>query len=140
MPLKGEVAGIAALQSRAPTMRLNLHVITVVLPFVAASAVEAHASNLDYILVNNTDQAIVRIWVSKTTSSDWNESTNVYVAAGGRQQQTFSFSGSDESCYYDIRLQFKDGEFWNVDHVSLCTTSTLSIDADKNGKVVYEAK
>jgi hypothetical protein len=97
--------------------------------------------SLNYTLINNTDQPIVRIWASPTTSSKWVESTDVYVPrSGGRQRQNFDSSAYGSDCYYDIRIQFQGGDREVINHIDLCKTDFITIDVDRNGHVTYEAE
>lgn len=100
----------------------------------------AESSNLDFTMINSTDQPIVKIWTSPTTDSTWYLSTGVYVAAnGGSQKQTFANSASGDDCYYDLRLQFQGGSINTISHIDLCNTSTITISVDASGHVVYDS-
>ena len=111
-----------------------------VLTALAALPEPAISGVLDYIMVNNTSQPIVRIWASPTTDPNWIESTDVYVPKdGGSQNQTFTSTANGSDCYYDIRIQFQGGEKDVINHINLCSTSKITIDADSNGNVTYNA-
>lgn len=96
--------------------------------FVAlATTQSAHANNLDFDIVNRTDQPIVGLWASPTSSGSWGRAfDNTFVAdRGGRQ--SVRFNGSASACRYDVRVQFDGGavRYWN--DLNLCAVSGMQV-------------
>jgi len=106
------------------------------LTLFAGTMASANAGDLTYRMYNNTNQPIVRIWASPTTSPNWEESTNAYVPVGGNQNQTFESPAYGSDCYYDIKIQFQEGSSFAINHVDLCSISAISLDV-RNGALVY---
>jgi hypothetical protein len=116
--------------------RLLVGVITA----LTISSAPSISGSLNYTMTNNTDQPIVRIWASPTTASVFVESTNVYVPAnGGSQRQTFDTLAYGSSCFYDIQVQFQGGDRAVINHIDLCHTFNLTVEADDDGGVTYVA-
>lgn len=114
--------------------------LVVAIAALTVSSGPSMSGSLNYTMVNNTDQAIVRIWASPTTSSTFVESTNVYVPEnGGSQAQTFNSLAYGSNCYYDIKVQFQGGDRSVINHIDLCHTFTITVDADDDGRVTYIA-
>jgi hypothetical protein len=124
-------------------MNMKMRTLVVSTVFVALTIVSGSAlsNNLNYTTINNTDEAIVRMWVSATTSSRWVENSGVYVPPGGRQRTNFPADWDTSECYNDIQVQFKDGEKWICGHVNLCTINKITFAVDEDdGKVTCDGE
>jgi len=119
--------------------RISLGVALVALTVIPVET--AFSGNLNFTMVNNTNEPIVRLWTSPTTSPTWYEATNVYVPAEGRSQNIhFDKNAYGSDCYQDIQFRFQDGTTRKVEHAYLCGTSTITVDVDDDGRVTYVAE
>jgi hypothetical protein len=97
----------------------------------------AFSGDLTFTMVNNTNEPIVRLWTSPSTSPDWYEATNIYVPSGRNQRIDYSHEVYGSDCYQDVRFQFQDGTIRKIEHIDLCRISTITIDVDRDGEVTY---
>jgi hypothetical protein len=81
--------------------------------FVAMASQPARATALDFQIVNRTNQPIVGVWSTPTSSTSWGPPfRNTYVPEGGSQNVEFLDQG--QGCIFDLRIQFSEGavRFW----------------------------
>jgi hypothetical protein len=97
----------------------------------------ASACDLDFQLVNNTPQPIVRLWTSPSTSPRWFEANDIYVPRGGSQSITFDEEAFGSDRYQDLKVQFQSGTTSIIEHINLCNITEVTIDVNWSGKVVF---
>jgi hypothetical protein len=116
--------------------------LLVVSVLVAATGVSQSALGgyLDFTMYNDTNQPIVRLWTSPTTSPDWIEATDIYIPRGGKGQRiTFPSQVYGSDCYQDLKFQFQGGTVRTIEHVYLCGITAITIDVDSDGTITYAA-
>ena len=86
----------------------------------------AQASNLDFELFNSTNQPIVAMWVSRNDDSIWRAVSDTFVPESGSQRVHFT-TGGNGACYFDLRVQFSEGQarYWR--NINLCSVSRFRV-------------
>ncbi len=117
--------------------KMAIHLMVAAATLVARPAL---SGDLSFTMINYTNQPIIRLWTSPTTSSYWNEAGNVYVPRnGGRQRTTFDSAAYGSDCYQDLKIQFQGGVIRTIEHIYLCGVSSIAIDVNRSGQVTYAA-
>ncbi len=98
----------------------------------------AFCYSLDFTMVDNTNQPVVAMWTSLSSSDYWIPTSNVYVPdAGGSQTVNFERGAYGDNCYYDIKVQFAGGDVRVISGVNLCHIDTVELNVNEAGNVTY---
>lgn len=92
-----------------------------------AFATAAFAGQQDFVIVNNTGQAILTLNVSPATEDSWGPDilgTDI-LAAGERGE--VSFDNEEERCDWDIRVTYEDGDTGDWRGIDLCETAVVEL-------------
>ena len=111
-------------------MKLSFaHFVAAAAAAVALSPSLASASNLDFRMVNQTDQPIVAMWATPMGQRGWGRMfNNTFVPNSGFQAVHFSDAAYDASeCYYDLRIQFSEGQVESFTRVNLCRINGVRV-------------
>lgn len=97
------------------------------LTFVSSQATAL--SDVDFDILNRTNQSIVKMWTAPASSGYWGYSVrNAFVPSGGSIRVLFDV-GSDVSktCRYDLKVLFDGGieKYWR--NLNLCAVQGISV-------------
>ncbi len=105
------------------TLFASLAVAAVLVP-----ATLAHAEDLQFTLINETDTAVTGFYVSETGSSYWQDN----LMAGGYLDSGYEIdviiADGLTVCAYDIRFVFSDGEALEDYGLDLCDLGSYTVE------------
>ena len=101
-------------------------------------AAPAHADQRDFRLVNHTGYTVDQVYVSPAKADDWEEDVLGRDRLADEEFVDISFSGKANTCIYDLKLVYTDGEeaVWNK--LDLCEVSKISVRYTKSGDTVAD--
>jgi hypothetical protein len=95
-------------------------------PSIALLANIASAGRQDFMIRNMTDFTIVRLYVSSSSSSEWEEDVlHSDVLKPGRSMK-LRFGEDTQDCIHDIKAVFNDGDAVERRGVDLCSTNSFT--------------
>lgn len=103
--------------------------------FVAALAFVAVAltgpafaqRNLDFTLLNRTGLTINELYVSPSKSDDWEEDVLGRDVLAHGESVDISFSRSETSCAWDLKIVDSDGDSVSWGNLDLCEISHITL-------------
>ncbi len=99
----------------------------------------AFCYSLDFTMVDNTNQPVVAMWTSLSSSDEWLSTSNAYVGqSGGSQKITFAGGASGQGCYYDVKVEFSGGDVRVLSGIDLCQINTIELNVNDAGNVTYQ--
>lgn len=90
----------------------------------------------DFELVNNTGKDIVHVYVSPTSTNDWQEDVLGKDILENGDSVTITFSGGEKATYWDIKVVYEDGSGRYWEKFNLKSISTITLKA--NGRASYQ--
>ncbi|THB65768.1 MAG: hypothetical protein D6E12_11925 [Desulfovibrio sp.] len=102
-------------------------VITLAAVAVFLIAAVANAGIQDFTIVNNTGNEIYYVYVSATISQDWEEDLLGNEIMYPNDQLQVSFVGGSNHCYWDLKIQDKDGRTQDWREIDLCTVGMVTL-------------
>jgi hypothetical protein len=100
---------------------------------VAAAALAiapvAHAQlteDIQFSVVNNTDETITGVRLSSSRDPNWGEEINTDETGPGETMQV-SITDDLPDCDYDLRLEFKSGRVLEYGQVNLCSINGQTV-------------
>jgi hypothetical protein len=111
--------------------RTFLSAATVAAAMVLAPAL-AHAAPQDFDLDNETGYTIKNLYISPTTTNDWQEDVlgTDTLANGGTVHIHFP-GGRGETCEWDMKIAYEDDSSHEWTNVNLCSISKVTIHYDE---------
>lgn len=94
---------------------------------VAAFVTPALAAQQDFEVVNSTGQAILTLQVSPSDEDSWGEDILGVDVLGADEQAEISFSADEDSCLFDIRVTYEDGDTGAWQGLNLCELSVVEL-------------
>jgi hypothetical protein len=95
-----------------------------------ATQVQAEAQQ-DFKLVNKTGYTIAELYVSPSKINNWQEDVlSTDVLADG-SATTIQFSREEETCDWDLKVVYQDGEGAEWDAFNLCEVSEIELYYDR---------
>lgn len=92
-----------------------------------ALATAAFAGQQDFVIVNNTGQAILTLNVSPASEDTWGpDILGIEILAAGERGQV-SFDNDEERCDWDIRVTYEDGDTGDWRGIDLCETAVVEL-------------
>jgi len=85
-----------------------------------AFSVSAHAEDLAFGLINETDVAITGFYVSPADSNNWESNLMSGGYLDGGYEIDVLIQDGLSTCVYDIRADFEDGEIYEDYDLNLC--------------------
>lgn len=93
----------------------------------AAISTAAWAARQDFVIVNNTGQAVMTLNVSPSDENTWGpDILGVDILADGEQAGVF-FDNEEERCEWDLRVTYEDGDTGDWRGINLCETTTVEL-------------
>lgn len=95
---------------------------------VMASSRTAHADPRDFTLINgHPTVTLTQVYVSPSSQQDWGDDVlGQAVLAPGESVFIYFTRFTPDSCAYDIRVTYQDGEEGYLYNVDLCSTDTVT--------------
>ena len=92
----------------------------------------AAAGQQDFVLVNGTGYTIQEVYVSPTRTRSWEEDVlgNDVLADGSRV--TIRFNRAEDTCLWDLKAVYDDGETAEWQGFNLCEVSVVAISYDED--------
>lgn len=106
--------------------------------FTALSAAGAWASDLDFMLVNDTARSFEGVYITASDNKDWDANLLLkkkVLAAGGKIEVRFKSDAKSET--WDLNLVDDQGLSVTFDHVKLTNVDTVTL-KDVQGKLTAE--
>jgi hypothetical protein len=92
-----------------------------------ALATAAFAGQQDFVIVNNTGQALLTLNVSPASEDTWGpDILGTEVLAAGERGEV-SFANDEERCDWDIRVTYEDGDTGDWRGIDLCETAVVEL-------------
>jgi len=98
-------------------------------PFLIAGTVQA--SNLDFTLVNKTNQTIFEVHVSSSSTSDWEEDVLGTDALISGDSVDIEFERGSKGCKWDLKVTYESGKSAEWGKLDLCSISTVTLSYDR---------
>jgi hypothetical protein len=106
---------------------------------LGASSNAIAQGNQNFTLDNDTGYTVEEVYVSATTSDDWEEDVLGQHVLPDQSSVEITFPGKDKTCVYDLRVVYDDGEVAEWVNFDLCTISRIKISYErKTGKTWAE--
>ena len=80
-----------------------------------------------FTLHNKTGYTIEQVYVSPTTTDDWEEDILGSDVLNNGQRVEIDFERSEKSCVWDLKVVYDDGEEAEWDGFNLCEVSIVAI-------------
>lgn len=87
----------------------------------------AQAGKQDFTLVNDTGYTISEIYVSPTKVDDWEEDVLGRDVLANGERTDISFARDNDSCLWDMKAVYEDGDTAEWSAFNLCKVSVISV-------------
>ena len=91
-------------------------------------APQAQAEDLEFMLINETDVAVVGLNISHAGTDQWEEDLMAGGYLPGGNEVPVIIADGLEVCVYDIRVSFDDGDAVEDYGVDLCELGSYTVD------------
>jgi hypothetical protein len=98
----------------------------------------AFADQRDFRLVNRTGYVVDQVYVSPAKADDWEEDVLGRDQLADDEFVDISFSGKANTCIYDMKLVYSDGEEATWTKLNLCEVSKISVRYTKSGETIAD--
>lgn len=88
----------------------------------------AVADNRDFTIVNESGANMLKLWISPSSSSDWEDEMlkGQVVRPGKRKTITFSSRYARDECEFDLKYVDANNDSWTFNKIDLCKVSELT--------------
>ncbi len=93
----------------------------------ASSPIVARQSKLDFTLLNRTGVTINELYVSPDEADDWEEDVLGRDVLKHNESIDITFSRSEKSCDWDLKVKDADGDEIEWDSLDLCAASHITL-------------
>ncbi|HYE87401.1 MAG TPA: hypothetical protein VEA16_13660 [Vicinamibacterales bacterium] len=93
----------------------------------ASTPIVAKQSKLDFTLLNRTGVVIHELYVSPDESDDWEEDVLGRDVLKHNESLDITFSRSEKSCDWDLKIKDEDGDEIEWDSLDLCAASHITL-------------
>jgi hypothetical protein len=107
---------------------------------ILCSPVAAWAGDQDFTLVNHSGMEINSVYVSKHSTSSWEEDVMGRDTLGNNQSVRISFTKGERGCYYDLRVDYSVGGNDQWPNINLCRVTMITLHRDSHGEVQARAE
>ena len=108
--------------------------LAVGLSFIAPQAAEA-AGRQNFTLINNTGYTIKEVYVSETSTDNWEEDVLGQDTLDDDASVLIRFGHHAGGCFWDLKVVYDDDTDAHWDNFNLCTITQISISYNaKTGK------
>ena len=106
------------------------------LPVLAAPALfapgSAQAADQDFSIVNRTGYQIDSVYVSPVNVRNWGEDVMGKDALADGETVNITFPNRTNTCNWDLKVKFNDGDESTWSNMNLCRISKVSLFWDRN--------
>ncbi len=100
------------------------------LPLVALAASSVFAQMVKVSVVNNSGQTMKAVYMSPPDKDTWGKN-ELKFPIGDREKADFEwnradYGGSEAGCVFDVRAEYSDGKYTELDAVDLCEETALN--------------
>lgn len=100
------------------------------LPLVALTAPSVLARMVKVSVINNSGKTMTAVYMSPPDRDTWGEN-ELDAPIADREKADFEwnqadYGGSDAGCVFDVRAEYSDGKFTELDAVDLCKETALN--------------
>ena len=100
------------------------------LSLLALTAPSVFARVVRVSVINNSGKTMTAVYMSAPDKNDWGEN-ELSGSIADRQKADFEwnqgdYQGSDAGCIFDVRAEYSDGKFTELDAVNLCKEPALN--------------
>ena len=107
----------------------------------AAIATPASAGTQDFVILNNPGYTIEQLHVAASTKDVWEEDVLGSEILEDGERTRVRFDSDEESCLWDLKVTYDDGETAAWQGVNLCEISIVSLRYDhETGSTSAEAE
>jgi hypothetical protein len=99
---------------------------------LAFSAIPAIAGQQDFALVNATGYTIDKLYVAPSSSDSWEEDVLGRDQLANGESTNITFSRSESTCKWDIKVVYDDGEAVQWHNANLCNISKITLHYNKS--------
>ena len=97
----------------------------------ASPKVEKPADTIRVSVVNNSGKVLKAIYMSAPQKADWGDN-ELDVPIKDREKADFEwkrsdYKGDDAGCIFDIRAEYDDGKFAELDPIDVCKTPAINL-------------
>ena len=91
------------------------------------TATVAWAGRQDFRIHNETGQAIINLYVSPSSETNWGpDILGVEILAAG-EDGTITFDRDEEACLWDVKVNYQDGSVGDWRQINLCETTDITL-------------
>ena len=91
----------------------------------------ANAGQQDFVLLNETGYTIQQVYVSPSNARSWEEDVLGDDVLMDGTRETIRFSRSEDTCLWDLKAVYEDGESAEWQGLNLCEVSVVGIGYDE---------
>jgi hypothetical protein len=100
------------------------------LPLVALTAPSVFAQMVKVSVVNNSGKTMTAVYMSPPDQNTWGEN-ELDAPIADREKADFEwnqadYGGSDAGCIFDVRAEYSDGKYTELDAVDVCKETALN--------------
>ncbi|MFM9268185.1 hypothetical protein [Tychonema sp. BBK16] len=100
------------------------------LPLVGLVASSVLAQMVKISVVNNSGKTMTAVYMSPPDKDNWGDN-ELQAPIGDREKADFEwnradYGGSEGGCVFDVRAEYSDGKYTDLDAVNLCKESALN--------------
>ncbi len=95
----------------------------------AAFTVPAHAEEM-FTVVNKTGYDIAQVYIAPSRSDNWEEDVLGQDVLANDSRTNIDFSGSEDTCKWDLKVVYTDGDHAAWQGLDLCKISTVELHYD----------
>ena len=117
-----------SVQNCKQAFRMARRIAALAVAAVTAVPAVAQTYNLDFEIVNRTNQPIIGLWASPSNHDSWGRPfSKTFVPSGGGQSVSFNSNSTRTGCLFDIRLQFSEGAMRYWRGIDLCRIRGMQV-------------
>jgi hypothetical protein len=100
------------------------------LPLVALTSPSVFAQMVKVSVVNNSGKTMTAVYMSPPDKNTWGEN-ELDDPIADREKSDFEwnqadYGGSDAGCIFDVRAEYSDGKYTELDAVDVCKETALN--------------
>ena len=112
----------------------RLFLIGSLLAPMALQSVPALAGQQDFALVNRTGYQIDEVYVSESSSRRWGDDVMGKDTLDDGQTVNITFTAPGNSCRWDLKVKYNDGDEATWQNLNLCNISKVSLFWDRKNQ------
>lgn len=99
---------------------------------MALSGTASAQGKQDFTLVNKTGYTIDKVFVSPNSSNDWEDDVLGRDVLSNGENIHITFSRGTQTCKWDLKVVYDDGESAEWSNVDLCQISSIAVSYDRS--------